>query len=232
MENELRKAKKKKGHELEHLLRCYGFGVPDLGRALWSANNAVTLVMQDQLQPFERDSCKEMHLHTLPWPRQALEELGEERVTLCVTLSYFIEPNPARRGWVRRHRYASHGLRFAVIKPTESKDQFRKRVNKAARAEEDGKISTTDGDWFLGTSLRGKGSLHQDYWMGTAADLARRDVLAVYPVIGWWRERPHLERWSRPARYALVVSIRTRAKTVDIYEPIANQVEVRAIVPV
>ncbi|TKC97101.1 S8 family peptidase [Polyangium fumosum] len=232
MKKELREAKKKKGHEFEHLLRCYGFGVPNRERALWSAKNAATLVIQDRLQPFDRDSTKEMHLHTLPWPKEALADLGEEKVQLCITLSYFIEPNPARRGWVRRHRYASHGLRFAVSKPTESKDEFRKRVNKAARAEEDGKISTSDRGWFLGTDLRNKGSLHQDYWIGTAADLASRDILAVYPVTGWWRERPHLERWSQAARYALVVSIRTRAQTVDIYEPIANQVEVKTGIPV
>jgi hypothetical protein len=98
----------------EHLLRCFGFGVPNIERALWSAGDALTLIVQDELRPFERDRSNEMHLHTLPWPTQALQELGSVEVELRVTLSYFIEPNPARRGWRRRHRYASHGLRFAV----------------------------------------------------------------------------------------------------------------------
>jgi len=155
--------------DLAHLLRCFGFGVPNLERALWSAGNALTLIMQDELQPFERDKSNEMHLHRLPWPTQALLDLGNVEVELRVTLSYFIEPNPARRGWRRRHRYASHALRFAVQKPTEVLDDLRKRVNKAAREDDDEGIDSSDQGWLLGPSLRGKGSLHHDRWVGTAA---------------------------------------------------------------
>jgi Subtilase family len=123
--------------ELTFLLQCFGFGVPDLERALWSAGHALTLIAQASLQPFTGDRSKEMNLHELPWPRAELERLGEVEVELRVTLSYFIEPNPARRGWKNRHRYASHGLRFAVQKPTESVGKLRKRVNKDAREEEE-----------------------------------------------------------------------------------------------
>ena len=42
--------------------------------------------------------------------------------------------------------------------------------------------------------LRNLGSIHSDVWHGTAADLAERDYIAVYPVICWWRERPKFER--------------------------------------
>lgn len=86
----------------EYLLRCFGYGVPNVERALWSAANALTLVVQDELQPFVKDKSNEMHLHKLPWPRAALVSLGAARVELRVTLSYFIEPNPARRGWGTR----------------------------------------------------------------------------------------------------------------------------------
>ena len=55
-----------------------------------------------------------MHLHDLPWPRDVLEDLGETPVEMRVTLSYFIEPNPSRRGHRSRYRYESHGLRFDV----------------------------------------------------------------------------------------------------------------------
>ena len=48
---------------------------------------------------------------------QVLEELGENDVRMRVTLSYFVEPNPPRRGYVARHQYASHGLRFSVRRP-------------------------------------------------------------------------------------------------------------------
>ncbi len=214
----------------ENLVRCFGFGVPNLERALWSAGNALTLIVQDELQPFERDKSKDMRLHKLPWPAQALRDLGDVEVELRVTLSYFIEPNPARRGWQRRHRYSSHGLRFAVQKPTEAVNDLRKRVNKAAREDDDEGIDSSDPGWLLGPSLRGKGSVHHDRWVGTAADLASRESIAVYPVIGWWRERHQLGRWERAARYALVVSIRTPETGVDIYQPVANQLKIATAV--
>jgi hypothetical protein len=219
--------------DMEHLLRCFGFGVPNLERALWSAGNALTLIVQDQLRPFEHDKSNEMRLHTLPWPKQALLDLGSVEVELRVTLSYFVEPNPARRGWERRHRYASHGLRFAVQRSTETAVDLRKRINKAARDDDaEFEIDSSDDGWMLGRTLREKGSLHHDVWRGTAADLASRESIAVYPVVGWWRERHQLGRWKRAARYALLVSIRTPETGVDIYEPVANQVQIATAVQV
>lgn len=222
-------ATQSKRRSMERLLRCFGFGVPSLERALWSAGNALTLVVQDEIRPFERDKSNEMSLHTLPWPKNALLGLGGMEVELRVTLSYFIEPNPARRGWERRHRYASHGLRFAVQKPHESPEDLRKRINKAAR-EGDEEIDSSDAGWLLGRTLREKGSIHHDRWIGTAADLATRDSIAVYPVVGWWRERHQLGRWRREARYALVVSIRTPETSVDIYEPVESLVRIASVV--
>ncbi|MFA5821665.1 MAG: S8 family peptidase [Thermodesulfovibrionales bacterium] len=216
--------------DIKKLLRYCGFGVPDLKKAMWSASNSLTLIVQDLLQPFEKykDGVKtcDMHLHELPWPIEVLHELGETTVEMRVTLSYFIEPNPARRGWIRRHRYASHGLRFDVKTPTESNDDFRRRINKAARDEDVGKTSDSDSsEWLLGRDIRGQGSIHSDRWKGTAADLASRGVIGVYPVIGWWRERHQLGRWNRKARYALVVTIQTPESEVDIYTPVANTIK-------
>jgi len=206
-------------------LRCFGFGVPNLERALWSAGNSLTLIAQDELQPFTKDRSNEMNLHRLPWPRAELEQLGEVKVELRVTLSYFIEPNPARRGWKNRHRYASHGLRFAVQKPAESVSNLRKRVNQDARGEEEEVEAKGDSEgWLLKPNLRGKGSLHHDRWRGTAAELARRTHIVVYPVIGWWRERRTLKKSESKARYALVVTNRTPPTAIDIYQPVAVQV--------
>ena len=79
-----------------------------------------------------------MHLHNLPWPHNELEGLGEVPVEMRVTLSYFIEPNPSQRGHRSRYRYESHGLRFEVKRPLESIAEFRKRINLAARDENEG----------------------------------------------------------------------------------------------
>jgi hypothetical protein len=221
--------------QIHSLVRRYGYGVPDLGRALLSAQNDLTLMVEDALTPFNKEGSavktRDMKVHQLPWPNDILAQLGDAHVELRVTLSYFIEPNPGERGWTRRHRYASHGLRFAVKKATESLDDFRARVNDAARDEEEGEAAGggAGGDeWLLGPKNRDQGSLHSDFWSGTAADLAQRDAIGVFPVGGWWKEKPYLEKWDTEARYALIVTIKAPGVEVDIYTPVEAKIAIAA----
>ena len=213
-----------------NLLRRYGFGVPNLARALRSANDSLTLLVQETLHPFTEGKMREMHIHELPWPREVLESLGEAPVKLRVTLSYFVEPNPGRRGWKRRHRYSSHGLRFDVKSPTQSVDAFRKRLNQRALEEDEEKPGAPgdSSDWFFGERARNRGSIHSDIWVGTAADLAERGVIGIYPVSGWWKDLPKRDRSDFGARYALIVSIETLTVDldVDIWTPVAQEVGV------
>jgi hypothetical protein len=211
------------------LLRRYGYGVPDFQRAVYSSLNDATFVVQDSIRPFWRApdgviKTRHMHLHTLPWPRAELERLAETEVELRMTLSYFVEPNPGERGWGRRHRYASHGLRFAVKRSVETIDEFRARINRAVELEEQGaQVDPGPDGWFLGT-LRDAGSIHSDYWRGTGAELGRRDGIAIYPVGGWWKEMRVLQRYDRSVRYSLLVSLRASAGAIDIYTPIQTAI--------
>jgi hypothetical protein len=211
------------------LVRRYGYGVPDLTRALRSANDALTLIAQASIHPFTDGKMREMHLLELPWPKAVLTEMGETPVRLHVTLSYFIEPNPGRRGWKTRHRYSSHGLRFDMKLPTESTDEFRKRLNEKALDEDENKPDSGSGlaDWFIGEA-RNKGSLHSDTWVGTAADLAERGVIGIYPVSGWWKDQPKRDRSKFGARYSLIVTIETEAEGIDIWTPVAHEINVPA----
>lgn len=208
------------------LVQRYGFGVPSAERALRSANDALTLVAQSTIRPFAAGKMAELQLFHLPWPRDVLAELGATQVRLRVTLSYFVEPNPGRRGWKKRHRYASHGLRFDVKEPTESVAEFRKRLNRKALDEDEAKPAT-GGDasaWYLGEKARNRGSLHADLLTCTAADLAERGVVAVYPVSGWWKDQPKRDRSEQGARYALVVSIESPGVEADLWTPVAAQI--------
>jgi hypothetical protein len=231
---------KKRSGDYAHLIRHCGFGVPDLERALWSAANSLTLIVQGELQPFMREDkgdpkLRDMHLHHLPWPENALMNLGETPVEMRVTLSYFIEPSPGivERGGGGRYRYESHGLRFDVKRPTETADQFRFRINRRVREEEEGSYSGggSDTNWRLGPNLRHLGSLHSDTWTGTAAELAARGVLAIYPVVGWWKMRKKLECYDNTARYALVVSIRTPETEIDLYNIVEDLIGIPTTVP-
>jgi hypothetical protein len=89
-----------------------------------------------------------------------------------------------------------------------------------------------DQSWALGAKLRGKaGSIVQDAWQGSAADLAQMDRIAVFPVKGWWASRsfPNGTAWHRchrrSIRYSLIASIEISAD-VPLYAEISNLVGV------
>lgn len=219
--------------ELQVLRRRYGMGVPDLGRALRSASDALTLMCEGELHPFKPGHqpnadhvYHEMALHELPWPRGVLDGLGEAQAELRVTLSYFIEPNPSRRGWKNRYAYQSYGLRFSVKRSEETNTAFSCRINSALRGEDYRRVALkTEEGWVFGADSQAKpGSLHTDIWRGTAADLAGKGVIAVHPVSGWWKSRPSLDRSGLGVRYSLIVSIETPESDVDIYTPVSTMI--------
>jgi len=223
----------KKTTGLRQLFRMCGYGIPNLKKALHCVDNSVNMIIQGELQPYQKlpDRCamNEMHLHSVPWPCDLLQELGDTPVTMRITLSYFIEPGPGEVGWKDKYRYPSCGLRFDVNKPGELKGEFIRRVNVAMRDEEDGSDSSNDGGsnrWILGKGLRDVGSIHSDSWTGTAADLCQSHYIAVYPTIGWWRQRANLKMYSKHVRYALVVSISTPSSDIDLYTPIVTQIKI------
>ncbi|WP_420464557.1 S8 family peptidase [Panacagrimonas sp.] len=218
--------------DTEHRLRHCGWGEPDLDLALHSGADSLTLLVQGTLQPFGRKekrkedgktkggniTARDMHLHKLPWPQDALQDLLEQDVELRVTLSYFIEPNPGERGRSSRFIYASHGLRFAVQKPTEKLQAFRARINQLAADAEAGIEPAGGGDrgWILGSRKRFRGSIHHDRLTCSAVDLASRGHIAIFPTGGWWKTREAQQRFEREARYALVVSIQAPDLPIDV----------------
>ncbi len=204
------------------VLREMGYGVPDIARAIASARNDISLIAQAELQPYALGAdgrtpvFNEMHFYKLPWPKQVLEALENTSVMMKVTLSYFIEPNLTGRAATRPDTYRSHGLRFAMKKRSEPDAKFRSRIT-AAQAK-DGTETEQEADfWLLGSKAIQAGSLHCDVWRGHAVDLAGHDVLAVYPVGGWWKAHAGQNRATDTARYALVVSLSAPDQEVDLY---------------
>ncbi|MBY4673031.1 S8 family peptidase [Burkholderia multivorans] len=215
-----------------NLIRHCGWGTPDFELALWSAGNSLSLVIEDTVHPYTKEKgrgviSRDMNLHALPWPKEELEALQNARVQMRVTLSYFVEPNPSARGATSKFHYPSHRLRFDLKRPLEAVEDFVARINAAAQQVDDGAAANPrDAGWHLGDRQRHRGSLHQDVWEGTAAELASRGFLAVYPSAGWWRTRPGLERYALPARYSLIVSLRTEQTDIDLYSVIANKIAI------
>lgn len=210
------------------LLRTCGYGVPNLQRAIDSFDNSVNMIIEGELQPYEKmtggvPKMKEMQLHTLPWPNELLQSLENIDVDLRVTLSYFIEPGPGQKGWKNKYRYASCGLRFDIKRPNETLIAFQQRINNAMR-DDSYSSDYLDNKWFLGAKNRNVGSIHSDVWTDTAINLAHSNCIAVYPVIGWWRERTNLKKYNSKIQYSLVITLETPKQDIDLYTQITTKI--------
>ena len=180
----------------------------------------------------KRAVANDMHLYELPWPRDLLLGMGATQVKLRITLSYFIEPGPGEIGWKDKYRYASHAFRFDVNNTNELRPEFVKRLNIASR-EENEVLQTKSGSerWVIGSDNRAICSISSDIWEGNAADIATCNMIGVYPVIGWWKERKNLGNVEKSSRYSLIVSLVTPAQDIDIYTPIMTTIKTPIEVP-
>lgn len=231
------------GADKRRILRSYGYGEADLQRSANSFASDATMVVQEHIVPYVQNGngtrLGNLKLHELPWPVHELNALDDASVQMRVTLSYFIEPNPAQRGWQSKYRYQSHGLRFAVKGATEDETRFQQRINRIEREAAGPNTDTesmSDPDaegWFLGAKLRGQGCLHSDVWTGTARSLASKSHVAVFPVGGWWKDWAGVGRENAKTRYALVVSLKVLSDLdVDIYTAIATKIGVPVAIEV
>jgi hypothetical protein len=84
--------------------------------------------------------------------------------------------------------------------------------------------TTEDSRWLLGSKAV-QACLRCDLWRGRAVELARRDMIAVFPVGGWWKSHLGQRRANDRARYALVISVAAPGQNIDIHAEITNRVD-------
>jgi hypothetical protein len=225
-------------------LRQFGYGVPDLSRAISSAENDLFMISQAELTPYfrelkhkdEKDSLtapkyNEMHLYSLPWPIRALQDIGTQDVELKITLSYFIEPNLGDMTSTIPAKYRSCGLRFDLKRRNENEARFLARLNDQARNPDEVQLAPEDDkDWLFGPRSISAGSIHSDTWKGSAATLATRDQIAIVPVGGWWKDRAKAKRYDSKIRYSLIISITSPDHETQLYTEVQQKIE--AAIPI
>ena len=174
-----------------------------------------------------------MHFFEFPWPAEILEQLAEIEVSMKITLSYFIEPAPGEIGWKDKYRYASCGLRFDVNNENEDEVAFKSRINKAIEAEENEETVKNDSKrWRIGIDNRNKGSIHSDEIRLSAAQLSTCNLIAVYPIGGWWKTRENLKKYNKKIRYSLIVSLDTPKEDIDMYNVVKTKIDTIISTPV
>ena len=90
--------------------------------------------------------------------------------------------------------------------------------------KDNGEGTSGSDRWFLGSTNRDVGSIHSDTISCSAIELYNANYIAVYPVVGWWRERSYLGKYNSRMRYSLVVSISSPQRDIDLYTPIVTQI--------
>lgn len=226
-----------KKRNFNKLLRTCGYGIPNLDIARDTLNNRVNMILEEEIQPYKKTKSSgpkmnEMHIHTLPWPERVLQSLENETINVRITLSYFIEPSPGEKGWKNKYRYSSCGLRFDMKRPNETLDQFKMRINNAMRDDDYVNTGNSKNNWLLGPNNRDVGSIHSDVWTDSAINLAQSGYIAIYPVVGWWKERTKLKKYNSKIHYSLIVSIETDNENIDLYTPIMTKIESKIAVPI
>lgn len=233
--------------QIQDVMRLYGYGEPYQPRLFGSGESGVTMIIEDTIQPFDPNSSAGaaslgyFNLHDLPWPKDVCEAHPDVELTMRVTLSYFINPCPGSRSWEKnqKYHYTSHLLRFEVKHHDESEEVFQHALEQAIQdTEEDNMAPPTserpsaDKKWTIGSKLRGKaGSLVQDVWRGSAAQLAEMEKIAIVPVKGWFATRKFPEGHEfhnchqLPVRYSLIVSIDAEQE-IGLFTSVSNKISI------
>lgn len=202
-----------------------GYGVPDEDVAAFSSEKCATYIFENVLVPFkqsgsEAPSYNEMHVYDLPWPNELLESMHDEKVSMRVTLSYYVKPAPGTAGKQNKYRYPSASLHFDVKTSTETTAEFLARRNKL----EEGDVTSSNDSkrWIVGQKRRENSTVQSDWFTCTAQQLAECGQIVVFPGPGWWKERK-ISNVDNEITYSLVVSIET--DKTEIYQAVETAIK-------
>jgi Subtilase family len=210
-------------------LSVYGYGQPNLGRAMYSMENDVVLVCDRVLM-----EIGDFHIYEIPaLPSEFLSMSGER--TLSISLAF--DP-PTRH--TRGDSYLGVTMEFSLFKGVDIKDLMNSLVN-ANKAKANGlednfqqlsikdlknkSGSTCQLDFKPGANIRKKGTLQRGQI--SISDQATKFDRPLYLVVSSNR------KWARQEdiklqRYSLVVSLTHTNEEVKVYHQIQTKIQERS----
>lgn len=57
-------------------------------------------------------------------------------------------------------------------------------------------------------------------------EVADCNLISVFPVIGWWRERNKLKKFNNKGRYSLIISLETPVENIQLYSAVQAMIQV------
>jgi len=215
-------------------LRAYGYGIPDLQRAVENTPYRVTFVAEGSV------AAQQANLYTINIPEEIRRAGPDYDILIEVTLAYTAEPRRTRK---RLKSYFGSWLSWESSRLGERFDDFSKRVLKEMEEEEFGDTGpeaaqdVTSIRWVISTSPR-YGVVHgmkrqdgptQKDWVILKSNVLTESLsFAVVGHKGWDKDT------TQELPFAMAISFEAISKNIEIYRliEVANQVEIEVEVAI
>ncbi len=216
--------------QVSSLIRCFGYGVPDGGRATVNTDFRTTYITNGEV-PIRAREC---HIYQISIPAAMRSQADEFDIRIEVTLSYVAQPRRTRR---HLRRYLSTWVDWKSSRLGEGLGDFRARALKDA--ENDGEpLPGTALPWVLNEAShfgviretkRSNGTVQKDWAVVKSNTLPDHFCIAVVGHPGWSHDP------DSAARYTLAVTMEILGQEISIYEPLRTaaielEAEIEAVV--
>ena len=57
-------------------------------------------------------------------------------------------------------------------------------------------------------------------------------MIAIFPIVGWWKTRTNLQKYNSKARYSLIISLDTPIEDISLYNTVKAKIEALIQTPV
>jgi hypothetical protein len=208
--------------------RYYGYGIPDLNRALYNSESRITFIQDGKIEPKKAD------IYRIKIPNSIRGEGKEFRILVEITLSYTAKTRLTRKG---SHSYLSNWIEWQSSKYNESFNSFRNRTIEYLESDDE---SVNNGGieegadaikWVLRENPvysnnginRNKSTVQKSWTIIEPYQFTEEFSIAVIGHTGWDK---NLENKTK---YALCVSFEVLDVQLNIYELLAQaQIEIES----
>jgi len=205
--------------KVSRVIRCIGYGVPDVIRATTNTDYRTTFITNGQMsiRPLEA------HIYQVPVPSELRGAGDEYDIRIDVTLSYVAQPRRTRR---RLRRYLSTWVDWKSSRLGESIASFRVRALKEAQDGENIQPGATlpwvlqgkSDDGLIRGTKRNNGTVQKDWAVVKSNTLPEDFCIAVVGHKGWSRDP------DSTASYSLAVTFETLGQEIAIYDALRTAV--------
>lgn len=200
-------------------LRHIGYGLPSMERATTNSAYRATVITKGE----RRIKAREGHIFQIPIPEQLHAPGGEFDIRIDVTLSYAASPRRTRRS---NRGYLSTWVDWSSSKLGEDLESFKNRIlfdgNPNEVDAEDvipWMIREQDNWGIIRDCRRNIGTVQKDWVVLKSHQLPVDFCIGVVGHPGWDKDPDAF------ARYSLVVTFEAVNQDIEIYEPIAVEID-------